>query len=261
MTKPREEQLELGNVSVRFAPWRGGLVSGLTVRGREVLFLDRQTLEDSGKSIRGGIPLLFPFASRIEKDRLEASGTQIPMHGFARNMAWTTEPDGGAGLRMFLQSDAETEAIFPWPFHLEQSCLILADGLHVELLIHNLHEESPMPVAPGWHPYFACPAGEKEKVSGNFAGTEAGFFHDREQVNFGLRPPMNGKTIFQIPGLGRVHLRFSPKMHFLQLWTLPGKDFVCIEPFSGPPNFINTDRAELIPPGEARSYWMRIEVD
>ena len=49
-------------------------------------------------------------------------------------------------------------------------------------------------------------------------------------------------------------------MRHLQLWSQPGKDFICLEPFYGPNNTVNTERRCDIPAGQARDFWMRIEV-
>jgi hypothetical protein len=49
-------------------------------------------------------------------------------------------------------------------------------------------------------------------------------------------------------------------MRHLQLWSQPGKPFVCIEPFWGPAGAILDDRRDLIPPGTAHDYFMRLEL-
>ena len=50
-------------------------------------------------------------------------------------------------------------------------------------------------------------------------------------------------------------------MRHLQLWSQPGRDFICLEPFYGPNNTVNTDRRHDVPPGQARDFWMRIEIE
>ena len=58
-----------------------------------------------------------------------------------------------------------------------------------------------------------------------------------------------------------LRLSFSPAMRHLQLWSQPGKDFICLEPFYGPNNTVNTDRRHEVPPGQARDFWMRLELE
>src|SRR3546814_7932639 len=53
---------DLGRVVVDVMPHLGALVSRLTVGGTPVLYLDHATLDSPTAAVRGGIPLLFPFA-------------------------------------------------------------------------------------------------------------------------------------------------------------------------------------------------------
>jgi len=88
------EQLAFGDVSVEVVPERGALVTALRVGSHDVLYLDRDTLADPAKNVRGGIPLLFPFAGKLADETLTLTGTKMKQHGFARNRAWSvTERD------------------------------------------------------------------------------------------------------------------------------------------------------------------------
>ena len=46
---------------LRIIPERGGLVSGWCCGGREILYFDQDRYADPSRSIRGGIPVLFPI--------------------------------------------------------------------------------------------------------------------------------------------------------------------------------------------------------
>src|SRR6185436_17503739 len=104
------------DVSAEIVPARGAIVSRLSVRGREVLYLDRATLEDLSKNVRGGIPLLFPFAGKLENDALLTAGTTMKQHGFGRNMAWSVDEQTPGGARLSLKADADTRALYPFDF-------------------------------------------------------------------------------------------------------------------------------------------------
>jgi galactose mutarotase-like enzyme len=118
-----------------------------------------------------------------------------------------------------------------------------------------------VPVAPGWHPYFRCPAAEKTRVTGDLTGLPPDALRDDREFDFGIEAPPLGRVRFSIPGLGgALALSFAPAMRHLQFWSQPGKDFVCIEPFLGPANTINTEKRVSVPPGTARDFWMRIEL-
>ena len=130
-------------------------------------------------------------------------------------------------------------------------------------MVHN-RGPRPLPVSPGWHPYFRCPAARKAR---GHRATCAGLrpadqFDERPGVRFRPRGARSsGRARFELPGLGGLRLSFSPAMRHLQLWSQPGRDFVCLEPFFGPNDTVNTDRRMDVPPGQARDFWMRIEVE
>lgn len=254
-----ELDLEWGAVKARIAPKRGALVTHLEVDGRSVLYLDRETFEDDSKNVRGGIPILFPFAGILENNILQATGTAIPQHGFARNHPWEVDEIAPGRMRLYLDSDEATIAVFPWDFRIEQTCLLTARGIHLEMLVHNL-DMRPMPLAPGWHPYFRCPADLKSGVQGDVPGFNDHGLNDTDTHDFSIQAPAHSRGRFDLPGTGSVRLSFSPQMRHIQVWSLPGRDFVCIEPFTGPSNLINTNRAIEVPAGEARTFWMRIEL-
>jgi len=256
-----ELTLEQDEVAARVAPARGALVTALNVGGRDVLFMDRATLADPAKSVRGGIPLLFPFAGRLDGDRLEHAGTTMKQHGFARNKAWTVLEQGRAAVRLSLTDDAQTRGAYPHALRLAQSVTLRPRGLQIELRIDN-RGDTPMPVAPGWHPYFTCRSADKPRVvPRGFDGLDPARFTSDAEFDFGVTAPADGRAGFDIPGLGRLELSFSPEMRFLQCWGLPGRDFICLEPFLGPNNAINTPARLAIAPGATHTLWMRVELE
>jgi galactose mutarotase-like enzyme len=256
-----ELTLEHADVTARIAPARGALVTALGVAGRDILFMDRSTLLDPSKSVRGGIPLLFPFAGRLDGDRLVHAGTTMKQHGFARNKAWTAVEQRPGFIRLALADDAATRAVYPHAFRVEQAVTVLPRGLQLDLLMRNTGT-TPMPVAPGWHPYFPCLSAAKPRVRPHgVAGLDPARFTPEAEFDFGVTAPLSGRVAFDIPGLGRLQLSFSPELRFLQCWGLPGRDFICLEPFRGPNNTINTPARLELAPGEARTVWMRVELD
>ena len=100
-------RIQHGDVSAEIVPERGAIVSSLKVRGKDVLYMDTSTLEDATKNVRGGIPLLFPYAGKLVDEIFVHAGTKMKQHGFARNKAWPASeksafaraPDAEAGRR------------------------------------------------------------------------------------------------------------------------------------------------------------------
>lgn len=258
----RFEEIEIrqGAVAARVAPERGGLVTALEVEGRPVLFLDRASFEDETKNVRGGVPILFPFAGKLEGDRFEPAGTLIKQHGFARNKAWAVGVREAGRLALRLASDHETLETYPYPFELEQVCTLLERGLEIELRVRNTGER-PMPVAPGWHPYFPCAGGQKTQIKTALVGIDPTLFDNGREFEYGTEPPAEGRAEFEMPGLGRLAIGVSPELRHLHFWSQPGRDFICIEPFTGDLGAVNrpADRVEVAA-GQTQSFRMSMEL-
>ena len=63
------EKVEMPDGSgVAFCPERGGIITSIKFKGREILYLDPATLQDPKVNIKGGIPILFPNAAFYSDD-------------------------------------------------------------------------------------------------------------------------------------------------------------------------------------------------
>ena len=78
------------NNYIKFCPERGGVITNWVSDGNEILYFDETRFMDKTKSIRGGIPILFPICGNLNttssvfgKDYL-----QLSQHGFARDLRW-----------------------------------------------------------------------------------------------------------------------------------------------------------------------------
>ncbi len=255
-----EIEIRSGSVSAKIAPSRGALVSGLTVNGVEALYLDRASFDDGTKNVRGGIPVLFPYAGKLVDGILVVAGSKMNQHGFGRNKGWGVVEQKPDMLRVELKSDSETQAVYPYLFRAEQRYTILPRGLLVELLITNL-DTKPLPVSPGWHPYFCCAAEKKPEVSCDAPGFVPGSTPNDREFDFGIVAPSEGRATVLGTDLGTLSISFAPEMRHLQFWSQPGKDFICVEPFNGPNNTINTERRIDIAPSASRVFWIRLELN
>src|SRR5260221_1405602 len=121
-------ELRWGDVSAEVAPWRGALVTQLRVGATDVLYLDRATLDDPAKTVRGGIPLLFPFAGKLADGTFALTGTQMKQHGFGRDRAWTVVEIDSGSVRMRLEADADTRAQWPYAFAAEHTVTLVPRG-------------------------------------------------------------------------------------------------------------------------------------
>jgi galactose mutarotase-like enzyme len=270
-------RLEDGGAAVMLAPHRGGMVTRFSVGDVPVLFLDESTLRDPTKNVRGGIPVLFPIAGKLPGDRYEVDGRTFAMkqHGFARNLPWTLVDQSthdGASVTLALESSTVTLAEYPFPFALRFTYRLRDGELALEQRFEN-RGATAMPAHPGLHPYFyvrdTAKAGARvdtdaTRARDNRTGQEGPValpieLANREVDLFLLDHKPRGTTLHR-PGMPAVHLRFGDDQAVLVVWTLPGKDFVCVEPWRSKPGGLTDGSAPRIPPGASATTTFTISL-
>lgn len=256
------------------APARGGMLIGFSVAGRELLYLDRATLEDPSANVRGGVPVLFPSPGKLAGDAWAWGGVRGSMkqHGFARDLPWDvvgTGTDDGAWAALELRSSDVTRAQYPWDFCAEYTYRLRGREMVIEMRIENLGV-SPMPFGVGFHPYFAVRDAEKAAVRIPTRATRAFDNKDKREVAFDAFDFTAAEVDLHLVDHGAaeaslavgdavIELRGSPELTRWVVWTLRGRDFVCLEPWSCPGDALNTgDRLMVLPPGQARLMWLVI---
>lgn len=239
-------------------PERGGIVAAFEVAGHAVLYLDEATLADPAKNVRGGIPLLFPSPGRLAGDAFAREGRAGAMkqHGFARGRPFRLGAlsfHERASATLSLTSDASTPdtlAEFPWPLRLETTYALRGEVLRIEQRLENLGDEQ-LPYALGLHPYFRVPAELKPRVKVETHATRAfdnvtkqevalhGIRLGEGEVDLHLIDHDSTSIELRWPG-ARVRIHASPAYRRWVVWTLPGEDFVCVEPWTAPADALNT---------------------
>lgn len=240
---------------VSFSPERGGIMTSMKLGGQEVLYMDGATFEDEAKNVKGGIPVLFPNAGPLREEENPYPG--LKQHGFARTSgSWTVEAGEGQGwVESFVAND-ETKKLFPYDFQLKMAAQLEADGsVSLSQAATNLEEEKDMPLAMGLHPYFRVPSAGKGNIKFDFPGGDTIEQAVDEWSNDGtvsvdnpkLRDPDEVLRV-TIPGLGTLTMDVSPEYKKILVWSLPGRDFVCVEPVMRDDNGL-IDDPELVKPG------------
>jgi galactose mutarotase-like enzyme len=230
-------RLEVPGQALELVPARGGIVTRWQVDGEDLLSLDEATLLDTSKSVRGGIPQLFPSPGK------PTPGSPLAQHGFARQRAFQPVATEGPTLACELASDAATRALFPHDFTLRFEASLQPRRLHLSWAVSN-PASTPLPLHLGIHPYFLVPVARK-------AAARVEHTASRAFDNIGGAAVPVGPVDFDGPEVdlhleGLAHptatlhrgggrpLRLSWTAHFgvLVLWTQPGKDFICVEPWT-----------------------------
>ena len=242
------------------------------VGARRVLFLDEATLRDPTKNVRGGVPVLFPSPGKLTGDAWSYAGKTGAMkqHGFARNLPWQVGHAGRDRATLHLASTDFTRAQYPWDFAVELAIALRDGALRIEQRVTNTGDAA-MPFGFGFHPYFALPDADKPRATIATRATRA--FDNVAKRVIELTQPIelarpevdlhlldHGSTESELawPG-GRVQLRASPEYTHWVVWTLAGRDFVCLEPWTCPGDALNTgDRLIVLSPGATRAMWIEI---
>lgn len=258
--------------AVMIAPHRGAIVTSFRIGERELLYLDESTFDDPSKNVRGGIPILFPSPGKLANDSWQRDGRQGEMkqHGFARTLPWSVKAHGDSAATLALESNAATLAQYPWPFSAEIDFLLRGRCLRINTRVRNTGT-SAMPFGLGFHPYFAVADKSTADVVTNAARAYdsvakqaiafTGFDLTAPEVDMRLLDHTRRDSALVLGDGTRIVVRAAPEFTQWVIWTLAGKPFVCLEPWTAPGNALNTGEGLIaLAPGEARELWMELEL-
>ena len=120
--------------------------------GRDLLWVSPGSNFESGKAVRGGIPICLPWFG------VDRRNPENPAHGFARNSRWqlsSIESQVSAQRpRLAFSFDSfqtEPHPLFPWCFSAEL-IVTISESLSLDLAVTNW-DESPMPLTLALHSY------------------------------------------------------------------------------------------------------------
>jgi len=247
-------------------PERGGIITSWSLQGQDILYLDAQRFTDPSLSVRGGIPILFPICGNLPNNTYTYKGEQytLKQHGFARDLPWEVTnqvTNDIVALTLVLNSNDQTRAVYPFDFQVAFTYQLKGNTLEIQQRYTN-HSTEPMPFSTGLHPYFftsdktklefEIPASQYQdqitKEVHPFSGT---FDLSRDEIDVAFRQ-VNGSSA-SVTDTGRrlkVILSYSDLYSTLVFWTVKGKDYYCLEPWSAPRNALNTgDHLTQLAPG------------
>ncbi|HKQ69313.1 MAG TPA: galactose mutarotase [Polyangiaceae bacterium] len=272
------ENLELrdseANSVAKLAPSRGGMLTRLAVRGRHLLFLDEKSLRDPNANVRGGNPVLFPAPGKLANDTWTRGPHRGSMkqHGFARSLPWevaATSEEGAASATLLLRSNDATLAAYPWRFEARYTYTLRGRSLTIEQRFENSSDE-PMPFAAGFHPYFHVPQADKAATRVETKATRAfdnvakkdivlrGIDLTQKEVDLHLYDHESSMATLSTPR-GSVTLQGSEPFSRWVIWTVAGKDFVCLEPWTAAGDALNTGEHLLtLEPGSTMTLSVEI---
>ena len=261
--------LRSDDAEATIAPERGAIVTSFRTRDREWLYLDQATLNDRSKNVRGGIPLLFPTPGKLENDRWSRAGKTgaLTQHGFARNLAWSVDARSESRVTLSIRAGEKTLASYPWRFDANVTYALASNALEIRFDIVN-EDASAMPFALGLHPYFLVRDKSSARVPtpaslayDNIVKRDVpfrGFDFTQGEVDLHLLDHGSSSAQLDVDG-GTLSIDCSPEFLRWVIWTLPGKDFICVEPWTAPGNALNSGESLLeLAPGATYQGIVRI---
>ncbi len=265
-------QLDQNNF-IKFCPQRGGVITNWISDGEEILYFDEKRFIDKTKSIRGGIPILFPICGNLNtsssvfgKDFL-----QLTQHGFARDLQWQYSlNENEKSLILTLNESKKTKKYYPFDFELKIEVFLKINCLEFEITIFNKTDKA-MPINFGLHPYFNisdfknlefidnplnCQNQDKNIISNTF--------DELKNVNLGVDLLMysSGRSSFRDKIFKReVTLNHPYPFDLGVIWSDPPRRMICLEPWTSPRNsFVDGFRNIMILSNDSKRLNASIQI-
>lgn len=287
-------QIHDATITVQIDSSFGNNAFSMTVNGHEIIWTPHDPLHGAVETrtkpaATYGVPLLAPWANRLDGDSYLANGRRfllnpalgnlrydahhLPIHGlllFAE--AWKVIRQEAASVtsRLDFWRFPEWMAQFPFAHALEVTHRLHAGALEIETAVENLSAE-PMPLCIGYHPYFQLTDSPRDEWKLHIAARDQVALSDRLIPTGESRPiafqnpfPLAGQSLdavftsltgedFVLAGRAqRVSVRYGPKYPVAVIYAPPSGAFVCFEPMTALTNAFNSEHAALphIAPGE-----------
>ncbi len=212
-------------------------------------------------------PVLFPICGGLKDDKYIYGGKEYSLqkHGFARLTDFEVESVGGEKAVFLHRFNEETFKKFPFKYEFRVIYSLNGSELKVEYNVKNL-AESEMYFSVGAHEGYYCPNGieeysvifekpemlESSILNGNlleyntvnvgtntcelplkyeYFAADALVFLNLKSKKLSLKNRKTGET---------VGLEYEGH-DFLLLWTKPNANYICLEPWCGCPDFVDSD--------------------
>ena len=245
---------------LRVVPERGGLVVGWRCAGEERLYFDAERFADPSKSVRGGIPVLFPVCGNLPGNELvlPQGSFSLTQHGFARDRPWQLEAlASGDGLRLSLSDSSETRAVYPFAFQLSLEYRLEPSALAIQARVEHRGSApvAAMPFALGLHPYFQVESLGQARLEGlpadcfdQLSVAAASTADQLQRLEHGVDLRVDGAGLRPQLCTGRavLELQMQPPFQHAVVWTDPPRPMVCLEPWSAR----RGDLSQVLQPGE-----------
>ena len=218
-------------------------------------------------------PVLFPIVGTLKGDTYfyDDKPYKLSRHGFARDMLFKVSDHRGDAIDLEIGNNEDTLPRYPFLFQLNIHYRLDHDELLVSYRVRN-KSKTDLYFSVGGHPAFRVPLVEGTDYTDYYLEFNA----DRELNRWPISPdgliemesiPLLGGTgilpltrelffkdalVFKHPESSLVSLKSSKTQHgidfnisgfnYLGIWAAKNADFVCIEPWCGIADSVNSDQ-------------------
>ena len=282
-----------GGLEATFVPEVGMLGTSLRFRGEELLDLSGGVARYE-QGHQTGLPLLAPWANRLNGWRYEIDGVEVDLEGLALGTdpnglpihgtmtaqnGWEVLASSASALRARFDYGARPDllAAFPFPHDLIVDVAVDADALRVTTSVVPTGDRA-VPICFGWHPYLrlpgpprrewrlVLPAREHLELDPRSLPTGASKAQPAEADPVGDRTfddlyALGADRVLAIEAGGvRVAVVYDEGYPFAQVYAPPDAGFVCLEPMTALTNALGTGAASLVAPGDSFTARFSINV-
>ncbi len=227
---------------------------------------------------QGHAPILFPICGGLKDDSFVHKGKKyfLEKHGFANKSDFELEELTKESAVFLLRDSEETLKHYPFHFEMRIRYTLLACGIKSEYRVTNTGDET-MYFSLGAHEGYLCPGGiegysvkfeHKENLAASYLDgsllrrdtytvmensdvlpLKNEYFAEDALVFLNLKSRRASLTSNETKR--RIDVNFND-FDYLLLWTKSGAEYLCIEPWCGIPDFVDTnsniaEKAGVIP--------------
>lgn len=287
-----------GETVASFVPALNLVCCSLVHRGTERLAMRRglEAYGELGKTM--GIPLLYPWANRLDRFGYEAAGQRVslpqgderipldgrglPIHGVLPSLLrWELlDPPASDALAARLSWSApKLLELFPYRHEVLRE-VRLSDGELVMITVVRANGGDPVPVSFGYHPYLRVGSAPRDSWELEL-GAHRRLRLDERGIPTGEREPVTeprmklGTEDWDVPfdavdpparfsvwaGELEMSVTFRAGYKFAQLFAPAEEQFICFEPMTAASDALNSgDGLEILTPGKERRAEFAISI-
>lgn len=212
-------------------------------------------------------PLMFPICGGLKDDKFIYDGKEyiLEKHGYGRKVEFELEKADNESATFLLVSNEESHKVYPFDYELRVTYTLDKTKVNIEYNVKNT-TDGDMYFSIGGHEGYACPEGIEEYsvifpetedlvsniLNGNLLehntrnlGTNTNelplkyeYFAVDAQVFLNLK---SKKATLKNRATGEERTVEFEGFDFFLLWTKPGAKYICMEPWCGCQDFMDSD--------------------